>query len=136
MRWVDINKGDEVNENYRSRVVGKEFNDGSDMVEDLFAGTPPLEGVRLLLSEAATVEDGKVGEKVVLVADVKKAFYEAVAGREICMEVPEEDKTEEDIKEDVVGELVMAMPGTRDAANLWQEEVARWAKHGGVGACD
>jgi hypothetical protein len=53
VRWVDINKGDEVNENYRSRVVGKEFNDGSDMVEDLFAVTPPLEGVRLLLSEAA-----------------------------------------------------------------------------------
>jgi hypothetical protein len=38
-RWVDINKGDEVNENYRSRVVGKEFNDGSDMVEDLFAAS-------------------------------------------------------------------------------------------------
>ena len=34
------------------------------------------------------------------------------------------------MKNDVVGELVMAMPGTRDAANLWQEEVARWATGG------
>lgn len=41
--------GDSVKKNYRSRVVAKEFNDGSELVEDLFAGTPPLEGVRMLL---------------------------------------------------------------------------------------
>ena len=40
-------------------------------------------------------------------------------------EVPEEDKTDEDREKDVVGELLRAMPGTRDAANLWQEEVAK-----------
>ena len=26
-RWIDINKGDDLNPNYRSRMVGKEFND-------------------------------------------------------------------------------------------------------------
>ena len=26
-RWIDINKGDDQNPNYRSRMVGKEFND-------------------------------------------------------------------------------------------------------------
>ena len=26
-RWVDINKGDDEKPNYRSRMVGKEFND-------------------------------------------------------------------------------------------------------------
>ena len=26
-RWIDINKGDDANPNYRSRMVGKEFND-------------------------------------------------------------------------------------------------------------
>ena len=31
-RWVDINKGDEERENYRSRVVGKEFNDGLSLI--------------------------------------------------------------------------------------------------------
>ena len=75
----------------------------------------------------------EMAAKVVVVADVKKAFYEAEAGRELCMEVPEEDKTEQDVEEDVVGELMMAMPGTRDAANLWQEEVARWAKQEELG---
>ncbi len=45
-RWVGINKGDDENENYRRTVVGKEFNDGSELGENLFAGTPPLEGLR------------------------------------------------------------------------------------------
>ena len=127
-RWVDINKGDDKKRNYRSRVVAQEFNDGSQMVEDLFAGTPPLEAVKMLLSEASTVEEADVGTRVVIVADVKKTFYEALAKRRICMEVPEEDKSDEDKTQDVVGELMLAMPGTRDAANSWQEEVARWAK--------
>ena len=50
---------------------------------------------------------GHVGEKVVLVADVKKAFYEAVAKREMAMELPDEDMTEEDRREGIVGELML-----------------------------
>ena len=79
---MDINKGDDEKRNYRSRVVAQEFNDGSQMAEDLFAGTPPLEAVRMLLSEAATVEEGDAGTKVIVVADVKKAFYEGFAKKE------------------------------------------------------
>ena len=45
-RWIDINKGDDENPVYRSRLVGKEFNDGQ--VDGLFAGTPPLEALRSL----------------------------------------------------------------------------------------
>ena len=51
-RWIDINKGDDDNPNYRSRMVGEEFNDRE--IEGLFAATPPLEALRLLLSWAAT----------------------------------------------------------------------------------
>ena len=51
-RWIDINKGDDANPNYRSRMVGKEFNNGE--LEGLFAATPPLEALRLILSWAAT----------------------------------------------------------------------------------
>ena len=44
-RWVDINKGDDTNKKYRSRVVAMEFNKGGkDIEEDLFAGTPPIGG--------------------------------------------------------------------------------------------
>merc|ERR1712139_483246 len=38
-RWIDINKGDDENPVYRSRLVGKEFNDGQ--MDGLFAA-PPL----------------------------------------------------------------------------------------------
>ena len=37
--WIDIDKGDDENPNYRSRLVGKEFN--NEPMEGLFAGTPP-----------------------------------------------------------------------------------------------
>ena len=51
-RWIDVNKGDQDNPLYRSRLVGKEFNDGGG--EGLFASTPPLEALRMLVSDAAT----------------------------------------------------------------------------------
>ena len=41
-RWIGINKGDDLDVVYRSRLVGKEFAD--KRMEWLVAGTPPLEG--------------------------------------------------------------------------------------------
>ena len=46
VRWVDINKGDEVHPEYRSRLVAQEIK--TDKREDLFAATPPLEAKKLL----------------------------------------------------------------------------------------
>ena len=46
----------------------------------------------------------------------------------MAMELPDEDLTEEERREGIVGELKLAMPGTRDAANSWQEEVAKWGE--------
>ena len=37
-RWLDVNKGDSVNPDYRSRLVGKEFNTGVDST--LYAAAP------------------------------------------------------------------------------------------------
>ena len=51
-RWVDINKGDEDRPEYRSRLVAKELK--TDKREDLFAATPPLEALKLLISMAMT----------------------------------------------------------------------------------
>ena len=47
-RWVDINKGDDVHREYRSRLVAKEIK--LDKRNDLFAATPPLEAKKMLLS--------------------------------------------------------------------------------------
>ena len=40
-RWIDVNKGDDDNPEYRSRLVAQEIK--RDNREDLFAATPPLE---------------------------------------------------------------------------------------------
>ena len=73
-RWIDQNKGDDANPVYRSRLVGKEFN--NEQMDGLFAGTPPLEALRYLVHEAATVRvDEPVGSKVIMVNDVAPARY-------------------------------------------------------------
>ena len=52
VRWTDVNKQDTSNPLYRSRLVGKEFNTHNDM--SLYAATPPIEALRLILHIAAT----------------------------------------------------------------------------------
>merc|ERR1712026_17253 len=78
--------------------------------------------MRVILSEAATV--GKE-EKVVMINDVRRAYFYAKALRPIWIELPEEDYTEEDMKEDRVGLLEMSLYGTRDAAQNWQKTVEK-----------
>ena len=125
-RWIDINKGDDIHPLLRSRYVGKEFNDGP--VEGLFAGTPPLEALRSIVSEAATVEGAESEEKVIHLDDVSRAFFEAKATRQVCVELPEEALTLEEKALDLVGLLKMSLYGTRDAATNWQEEIAKFMK--------
>ena len=129
-RWIDINKGDDLNPNYRSRMVGKEFNDRT--IDGLFAATPPLEALRLILSWASTSSITPAGdatqrekEKKVLIADVSRAFFEAPAKRDICVELPEEALSAGESVHDTVGKLLASLYGTRDASKNWQEEVAK-----------
>ena len=50
-KWIDINKGDKLHPEYRSRLVGQEIK--MDKRSDLFAATPPIEALRCLLAAAA-----------------------------------------------------------------------------------
>ena len=122
-RWIDVNKGDNQSPVYRSRLVAKEFNtgQGGGLEEgELFAATPPLEAVRLLLSEAATYGSGEqYCDKVVMVNDVARAFFEAPMRRVVAVELPPEEHGEDD----AVGLLNMSLYGTRDAAANFQREV-------------
>ena len=134
-RWIDINKGDDVASLYRSRLVGKEFADKK--VEGLFVGTPPLEALRFLVHEAATVEGEEEEQgKVVMVNDVARAFFEANAIRKLCVELP--SKCPESCGGYNVGLLKQSLYGTRDAAMNWQEEVAKEMKGWGFerGQCN
>ena len=71
-------------------MVGKEFNDHE--IEGLFAATPPLEALRLILSRAATrgivqLSDAAKSnrDKSILIADVSRAFFEAPVKRDMYM---------------------------------------------------
>ena len=61
VRWVDINKGDSAQPNYRSRLVAKEFKGKEDRPE-WFAATPPSECLKLMstcLSIAGTTSPSR-----------------------------------------------------------------------------
>ena len=52
VKWVDVNKGDDEEPNYRSRLVAKDYRRKGE--DSIFAPTPPLESLRTLLMMAAT----------------------------------------------------------------------------------
>ena len=110
IRWVRTDKGTKDKPNVRCRVVAKEVKTYED--DSLFAATPPLESLKMLLAIAAS---NQWGLKHI---DVKRAYFYAKVLREIYVEIDEKDKKEED--GDVVGRLNFAMYGTRDAASSWE----------------
>ena len=123
-RWVDINKGDSENPEYRSRIVAQEFNDHKR--EDLFAGTPPLEAIKILISAAVTEGVGyKRGDRIngfkLDFIDVRRAYYQARAKREVYVSLPEGDQ-----EEGMCGLLSQSLQGTRDAAQNWEEEYSSY----------
>ena len=52
VRWVEVNKGDDENPKYRSRLVAREIRMAGE--DAIFAPTPPLESLRMVLSYATT----------------------------------------------------------------------------------
>ncbi len=54
VRWVDVNKGDDLNPRYRSRLVARQLRAHDRSGASFFAPTPPLEALRTVLSLAAT----------------------------------------------------------------------------------
>ena len=84
-RWVDINKGDEDQPVYRSRLVAKDLN--TDKRGDLGVATQPLEALKLLISMAMTegvgYQKGKEEPGVKLeFIDIKWAYLQALARRD------------------------------------------------------
>jgi hypothetical protein len=123
VKWVDVNKGDANNLDIRSRLVAMDFKDGDR--PELFAGTPPTEALRILCSMAATRDDDQEEEKVIMVNDVRRAYFYAEVTRPVWVELPEEDYTDDDRWEDRVAKLNVSMYGTRDAAMNWGHTVEK-----------
>ena len=119
-RWIDVNKGDETNPNYRSRWVARDFKGDDKDRDGLFAATPPLEAKKLLISSAAS-QMGKPQNKQKRLSfiDIKKAYFNAPAKRDLFVQLPDEflDKGEKGV---VCGKLNFSLYGTRDAATNWE----------------
>ena len=81
---------------------------------DLFAATPPLEALKLLISQMMTKGIGYFDDKEAYVMDfidIRKAYFHAKATRDVYIELPDEDH-----EEGMCGELNKSLYGTRDAA--------------------
>ena len=118
MRWVDVNKGDSTDPEYRSRLVGREFAIGRD--DALYAATPPLEALRLIISHAATHGE-ESARRMVMVNDVRRAYFYAKINRDVYIELPKEDP---EYGKGKLGKLKLCLYGTRDAAKSWQETLS------------
>lgn len=116
VRWIDINKGDNDNLVYRSRLVAKEFSKGAQQDPELCAATPPSECLRMCLSSLATRDK----DYKLLYLHVSRAFFYAKAVRPVFVKLPDEDIEEGD--EHRCGRLFVPMHGTSDAAAIWHHE--------------
>ena len=94
VRWVDVDKGFGV---YRSRLVAKDFKPKSKVndQEGLFAATPPLELVKMLILKAARGSRNRhAGVRKVMFLDVSKAHLYAPMLDEDFVQLPPERWTE------------------------------------------
>ena len=115
IRWIDVNKGDDKNPNYRSRLVAREMNYGKE--ESIFAATPPLEAKKALFSIVAS-RHGRNGKAMkISFVDISRAYFNAKCEQPTFIELPTEDS-----EEGMIGELDMCMYGTRRAAQGWEAE--------------
>lgn len=118
-RWIDINKGDEQRPAYRSRLVIQEIRQSH--IEAIFAATPPLESVRMLLSLQRTGNrrDHRGRRKKVMFIDIRRAHWCAKIFRLVYVRLPDEAG----LPEGTCGRLNKAMYGCRDAAACWELEI-------------
>jgi hypothetical protein len=117
-RWVRVNKGPKEKPIVRCRLVAMEFNN-TEIRDDLFAGTPPLYAVKIVISYAAS-HGSESGIKIMLV-DVKCAFVYGEATRDVYIELPPEDQMSRTGLH--IGHI-WHQRGARNLANMCEEQ---WA---------
>ena len=114
VKWVRTNNA--MDPEVRCRLVAQELGYGQRM-DELFAGTPSLMAVKLILHYEAK---GRA-EQGIMVLDVKCAFLYGQIRRRVYIELLQQDSRS--AHKSVVVVLRKAMFGTRDAPQIWQEEV-------------
>ena len=87
-KWLDVNKSDESNPNYRARLVGREI--AWDKRDDLYAATPPLESLRALPSLCASSQKGTNPYRI-MALDICSAYFYAKVVRSVYIEFAVEE---------------------------------------------
>ena len=86
---------------------------------DLFAATPPIESLGMILSICASTQQ-RASPYRILSSDIERACFFAKATRPIFIEILAEDRGPGD--EGMVGSINLSLYGTRGAAMNWQDE--------------
>ena len=89
-KWIDTNKGAKDSPNYRSRLVGREIKKDKIVRNDLYAATPPLEVIKLLIAKCAMGQGSNRPLRIATV-DVRRAYFYVRAQMIIYVEIPAED---------------------------------------------
>lgn len=116
-RWIGTSKGDEINCEYRAKLVGREIQ--IDQRLDLCVATPFLESFRMISSSCASNQSTREPFRI-LSSDLKMAYASGRAKTPISIDIPVEDRQQGD--ENKVGRSNLCFYGTRDAAMNWQDE--------------
>ena len=97
------------------RLVGREFNVGRD--DALYAFTPALEALRLIVSYAA-IQPMSGERREMMINDVRRAYFYVKIQRYVYIELPKEDP---DHGKGTLGKLKLCLYATRDPSKGWQE---------------
>ena len=116
-RWVLTNKGTSAAPQVKARLVAQEFATGQYR-DELFAGTPGLDVVRMLLSDLATGNQGH-RRRIGAVLDVASAFLYGAARRPLFIRLP--DGAQPQDGRCWIGRLKKSLYGTRDAPLIWHD---------------
>ena len=113
-KWVLTEKGKPEAPTIKARLVAQEFAGKGDRSE-VFAGTPCLRQIKMVLSNLATANEDPTRRRLAIIVDVKTAFLYASVNRKIFVRLPPEAARGARTH----GRLKRAMYGTRDAPRLW-----------------
>ena len=115
--WAETDKGQPRKPNVRARRVVKEYKRHAR--PELDASTPPLEALKVVLSEVAT---GKRGGKVGALVD--EGRFSTLNREGEYLSNCRQRSTRQMINPYMCGLLQCSLYGTRDAAQNWKEEFA------------
>ena len=82
-----MNKGSPEQPMIKARLVAKELREKT-LADEMLSGTPCLSGVRMLLSDLAINNAGRIA----MIADITGALLYGKVTRYVCVELPPETK--------------------------------------------